>query len=171
MKTFDPKLSKLMGKNEDEKKPEETPKIVEGESVSLSEAEMEELRLEAKAKVQAEQKKSLKAAFLAKVLEEERTKYKPGRQIVNFTLDLPGHADRIILDGKHFFHGVTYKITEDVYRSMMDIQARAWEHENEIGGANRDLYKGRAPINKIVGPDNPTGVLTEPSRLAPTVKF
>ncbi len=188
---INPKLAKLMGKVTPEPKEgesagtepeddiiygqeqvnystfgeEEEPKAKE---VFLTDEEKEELTKQAFAKVEAEQKESLKSKFLKERVAELRAQYKPGQKIVRVCLDLPGHADRIIIDGTHFFHGVVYKVTEDKMRSMMDIQARAWEHENEVGGANRDLYKGRAPINPVISPNGQAPIN---NRLAPVVKF
>lgn len=187
---INPKLARLMGKvtpeptegNIDQGESEEDiiygqehaniPQVEEQEptakAVFLTEEEMEELNQQAVKKVEAEQKESLKSKFLKERVAELRAQYKPGQKIVRVQLDLPGHADRIILDGTHYFHGVIYKVTEDKMRSMMDIQARAWEHENEVGGANRDLYKGRAPVHSVLSPNGQAPVN---NRLAPVVKF
>lgn len=138
----------------------------------LTEAEKAELSAQARATVAEELRSARKKQFLKEQINKHRQLAKPGQRIVGITLDLPGHADRIILDGKSFFHGTTYRVPENVYQTMIDIQSRAWEHENEIGGANRDLYKGRAPVNPIV---TPNGVSLESNpdhnRIAPMVKF
>lgn len=138
----------------------------------LTDEEKKELDLIARKQVEEELRNARKKEFIRQQVLKYRNANIPGEKIVSITLDLPGHANSIVLDGKYFFHGVTYKVAERVYKTMIDIQARAWEHENEIGGANRDLYKGRAPVNPVVTPtgitqDNPI----DHTRIAPMVKF
>lgn len=131
----------------------------------LSDEEKAELTLQAKLKVEEELRAARKKEFLKQETTRFRKMAKPGQEQVRFTIDLPGHSDRIVLDGTHYFHGVTYTVSRDAYNSMVDIAARAWDHEHEVGGANRDVY--RAPINPIVRP----GMEGQGGRALPLVKF
>lgn len=127
-----------------------------------------EVRLQVAEELRAQRKKQFKKEMLA----QYRSLTKPGEEIVPVCLDLPGHANDVRLDGKVFFHGVTYRVTVNVYRTLIDIQARAWEHENEIGGANRDLYRGRKPVERVVTPGTVAqGNTGNNNRLAPMVRF
>ncbi len=156
-------------------KPENTKKNIEEDNLpleaygDLTEAEKAKIIAEARAQVAFELREQRMKNFKKEQVAKFRSAAKPGQEIIAFALDLPGHADRVTLDGKVYFHGVTYRIPRDVYNSMIDIQARAWEHENEIGGANRDAYKGRAPVLPVVSPHGVTQ--TDHNRTAPMVKF
>jgi hypothetical protein len=132
----------------------------------LSEEEMEAIRKEARAKVAEQLKEARRKAYLKQQIEYFKRKARPGQEEVRATIDLPGHADRIVLDGTHYSHGVTYTFTLDQYRSIADISARAWDHEHEVGGANRDVY--RAPMQAIIRPGSVTDSNNKP---LPMVKF
>lgn len=132
----------------------------------LSEEEKAELTAQAASKVAEELRAARKKEFLRQETSRFRKMAKPGQTEVRFTVDLPGHSDRIVLDGTHFFHGVTYTVNLNAYNSMRDIAARAWEHEHEVGGANRNEY--RAPRNAVISPNGVTGGDGKP---LPLVKF
>lgn len=132
----------------------------------LSPEEKEALTKQARAKVAEELRESKKKQFLKEEIAKFRRKSKPGQEEVRATIDLPGHSDRIVLDGTHFFHGVTYTFTLDQYRSVADISARAWDHEHEVGGANRDVH--RAPMSAIV---KPGGITDGAGKPVPLLKF
>lgn len=134
----------------------------------LTPEEMEQLKKQAAEQVFKEQREARKKEFLKQQVAKYRQVIKPGQEIVRMTMDLPGHSDRITIDGTSYFHGVTYNFPMDKYKSIIDIAARAWEHENEVGGANRDAYKGRAPVNAVISPDNPGA---HNARLSPVIKF
>lgn len=164
------KLSKLL-KSEKPKKEFISPiEDLEEAFLELTEEEKTELEAQARAQVAEELRAQRKKQFLKEQISKYRKIGKPGQKIVPIALDLPGHADKVTLDGTVFFHGALYRVTENVYRTLIDIQARAWEHENEIGGANRDLYKGRKPVNPIVSPHGQINA-TEQNRIAPMVRF
>lgn len=182
MKTYNPKEhNKLLNKPDPEKDEEDTQTDpVEQEEVApsidaaaygeITSEEKAEVEAEVRALVEAELRAQRKKAFKKELLTKYRSLTRPGEKIVPVCLDLPGHANDIRLDGRVFFHGVTYQVTEKVYSTLVDIQARAWEHENEIGGANRDLYRGRKPINPIVSPQGVAQVADQ-GRMAPMVRF
>jgi hypothetical protein len=133
----------------------------------LSEEEKEAIKKQARAKVAEQLREAKRKAYLKEQINYYQRKARPGQEEVQATIDLPGHADRIVLDGTHYFHGVTYTFNLDQYRTVADISARAWEHEHEVGGANRDVY--RAPRNVIITPNSPNGAVA--SKPLPMVKF
>lgn len=163
------KLAKLAGPAVENKHINEVSLDI-NDYAELTEEEKDQLDAEARAQVAEELRAARKKEFIKQQVQKYRRAAKPGQKICSLTLDLPGHANSIIIDGRSYFHGTTIYIPENQYNSMIDIQARAWEHENEIGGANRDMYKGRTPLNKLVSPN---GVVSgsDHTRLAPTVKF
>ena len=132
----------------------------------LSEEEKEIITKQARAKVAEQLKEAKRKQFLNSEIARLKRKSKPGQEEVRCTVDLPGHSDRIVLDGTHYFHGVTYNFTRDQYNTVRDICARAWEHEHEIGGANRDVY--RAPMNAII---TPNAMTTGEGKPLPMIKF
>lgn len=112
----------------------------------LTPEEQESIKAEASAKVQEEAAQAARTAFLEMQIAEERKKHRlapADEEIVAVTIDLPGFAQSIVLDGVRYMHGSICHVTRPVERTLREIMSRAWDHENEIGGANRDQY--RAP--------------------------
>lgn len=121
----------------------------------LSAEDKANLRQRARDKVMKERKQRAEDAFLAAAVEEERHANDPEYEQKRITLNLAGHSDRIMLDGTVFFHGMTYNVPFPVYQSLKEVQARGWDHEDEVGGVNRDLYrKPRSPVTLRPGMEN-----------------
>lgn len=78
---------------------------------------------------------------------------KPGYDDV--TVNLAPYTDRIMLDGKMFFHGFTYTVTEKQAASMREIMSRTWIHEASTGGANMNAYQRQR--NVALSPQFPNG--------------
>lgn len=160
-----PDLSAMLNKNKISSHVDEDGNLDISAYAELTEKEKAEIKAVAAKQVAEELRSARKKAFLAEQVASYRSAAKPGQEQRKITIDLPGHSDRLKIDGRDYHHGVTYTVSKDQYDSMRDMCARAWEHENEVGGANRDLYKGRAPINAVISPGG------EQSRLSPTVRF
>jgi len=122
----------------------------------LSEEEKAELTAAARAQVEKDLREQRKKEFLRQEMARFKREVRPGEKMTQIVIDVAGHSDRIVLDGKAFFHGVLYTVTENQARTIQDIMARTWEHEYEVGGANRDIY--RAPTHAIISPSNPNGI-------------
>ena len=58
-------------------------------------------------------------------------------ELIEITLDLASHSDRIVLNGVAYFHARTYKVPRHVADTMREIQARGWGHEDEKDGKDR----------------------------------
>lgn len=116
----------------------------------LNDQERIALQAEAKKKVLEDRKAKAKKELLARAIDEERMALEPEEDLVDCTIDLPGFADRVVIDGVVYFHGATYKFPLKQYRSVTEIIGRAWGHEHEVGGANRDAY--RRPRNVALRP-------------------
>lgn len=118
----------------------------------LSQEEQNELRKIAEKEVLDERKKAARDAAIEAFKEQARIEADPEEELFEYQLDLAGHADRIMLDGKIFLHGNTYSFTRKELETVHDIVAQTWKHEDEIGGANRDYY--RRPRHVRVGPQD-----------------
>jgi len=118
----------------------------------LSEQEQEQLRAQAKKEIAEDMKKAARTAALEAFKDEARRAVDPDEELFSFQIDLPGHADRITIDGISYLHGGTYEFTKKELDTIREVQSRAWRHEDEVGGANRDFY--RAPRNVRVGPND-----------------
>jgi hypothetical protein len=55
----------------------------------------------------------------------------------------------IKINGLAYIHGETYKLTTDQLRSIKEIVARTWNHENAINGTNENPYKKAQ--NRLLG--------------------
>jgi hypothetical protein len=103
-----------------------------------------QIAAEAKKKVLEERRKEAEKLLLAAEMKKFEAEGKPEEEERSLLVNLPGHAMDVKLDGKAYEHGQTYVVKKRVYDSLKDIIARAWEHEDEIGQANNDLYRRRA---------------------------
>lgn len=99
------------------------------------------LRAKARVAVAAEQREKTEDALYAQFLEEERRVLDPQHEIKYIVLDLAGHSDRVMLDGTVYFHGVHYGVPLPVYEVLREVVQRGWDHEDEVGGANRNHYQ------------------------------
>lgn len=133
----------------------------------LTADEIKALEAEAAAEATDEHKETLKARVKAsfkaakrRELSGETDEDEPSRTIM---LDLAPHSNQIMLDGKVFFHGQTYEVSENVYKTLSEIQARGWDHEDEVGNANQKAY--RRPRHITIGPNDMNVAATQLMRV------
>jgi hypothetical protein len=109
----------------------------------LSNAEVRAAQERAKTNVLAERK--LAAMEDIEKRETERLRIEEGLttgiadkdEIVNFTVDLPLYADKILVNGplgKAYWHSITYPVPRHIANSLAEQQFRAWRHEDQTEG-------------------------------------
>jgi hypothetical protein len=108
---------------------------------TLTEAEKEEIRKTALETVEKERHARAEEACMVVAMDEARKSLLPEAEMTDIFIDLPGHAARILIDGVEYLHGFTYPVTIAQAATMTDIMQRAWDHEDEVGGANRNFYR------------------------------
>lgn len=107
----------------------------------LSDEVKASLRAKALERVNKERADAAMDAFLATEIEKARRSHMPSQEMKYISLDLAGHSDRIMLDGTVYFHGQTYEVPKSTYDVLREVVSRGWQHEDEIGGANSDVYR------------------------------
>jgi hypothetical protein len=119
-----------------DKRLDEDPLLTDAERVQIKEKAREHVRKKRKDKAEAE--------LLAKEIRAVEIEQNPLEQYEDVTVDLAPYvasaklkASCITLDARMYFHGVTYSVPYSVARTLEDIMARTWEHENEIHGRPR----------------------------------
>lgn len=65
---------------------------------------------------------------------------------VTLVIDVAGYADGVTIDGRKYFHGHQYTLPQSEADSVLEIMQRTWEHEDAVGGANRDQYRRPQPL-------------------------
>ncbi len=134
------------------KSPVLTPEqVIQAQEVHLSEAEKQEIEAEARSLVNANRKAELKRAYLQRMMRQLSGQVDIQHEldeetVQEYQIDLPGHSDRISLDGRIYLHGHVYEFNTHRLRSIKDIVSLAWRHEREIGGAYREHRKPIAPV-------------------------
>jgi hypothetical protein len=103
--------------------------------------ERESILADIEDEVREERKRKAKAEFKAKVKTAVRVQQGLEEEQVTFLVDLPGHSDRIRIDNQYYYHGFTYTRPYSVAETLFSIMDRAWRHEEETGGANKDIYR------------------------------
>lgn len=59
-----------------------------------------------------------------------------------YKIDLPPSGGVSVgINGQQFYHGRTYEFDLHTLRSVKDIIARSWAHENSIRGSNENAYR------------------------------
>jgi hypothetical protein len=65
-----------------------------------------------------------------------------GHDLWWYRIDLaPCGGTEIKINGMPYYHGSTYKFETDLLRTIKEIVSRTWDHENNIMGANENVYK------------------------------
>jgi hypothetical protein len=118
----------------------------------LSDEEKAIIQKKAKEHARATKKEAAEKAYLHALIKEEERADKPDEQMVDILLDLPEHAPFIRIDNRVWFHGVLYEVEMSVFRTMIDMQARMWEQEEQTRG----ISKVRSARNLRIGPSNPS---------------
>ena len=105
----------------------------------LSNAEVEEIRLEARAKLEKERQAAARKALLQE--ETERLRMEEGLvtggeadEMVDITIVLAQHSDRLLVNMRPYWHGHTYRVPRHVANSFREMMYRGERHENEIRG-------------------------------------
>lgn len=119
-------------------------------TIELTEEEKEEVRELARAQVAEKYKKVAKKRFLEEMVKQIEQESIPEQQLHPVLIDLAGHANKIVVDGKHYLHGRVYYFTQGEMDSIVEIMANTWRHEREVHGANSDFY--RKPQNALLRP-------------------
>jgi len=132
------------------------PKIVTLNADLISDDQKKLLREKARKMVSDKRLEAAEDDFLKEAMRQEELADKPDEQLEYIMLDLAGHSEYIMLDGVRYFHGTTYEVTRSVGATMREIIARGWQHEQEIGGANRDLYRRPLELRLKGGMENMT---------------
>lgn len=108
----------------------------------------EELRRSGAAKLIAEEESARLSAqaqssmFTTNVTERFSRKTESGKELYWYRIDLaPCGGTEIRINGMPYYHGSTYELETDLLRSIKEIVARTWDHENNIMGANENVYK------------------------------
>lgn len=110
-------------------------------SPELTEAEKRALYQEALKAVAEEAKAKESERLLEEYKKLARREYIPEEALEPILIDLAGHSTKITLDGKQYFHGVTYYFSRSQAATIREIMHRGWKHEAELKGANADAYR------------------------------
>lgn len=108
----------------------------------------EELRRSGAAQLIAEEESARLSAqaqnsmFTSNVTERFSRVAADGSDVYWYRIDLaPCGGTEIKINGVPYYHGSTYEFRTDLLRSVKEIVARTWDHENNIMGANENAYK------------------------------
>lgn len=94
----------------------------------------EQLRAEARKKVQEKLRKKAEADLLEALMEETERELmpKPEYEMRSIVIDVAEHTAYIKLDNRYYFYGQRYDVPKPVYDQLVEIIARGWRHEKEI---------------------------------------
>jgi hypothetical protein len=111
----------------------------------LSADDRAQIKEKAREHVRKKRRDAAEAALLAREIRNEEIALNPLEQYENVEIDIAPYAPFISLDGTMYFHGISYNVPYSVARTIDDISARTWEHQNEISGRRRRADIMRRP--------------------------
>jgi hypothetical protein len=106
----------------------------------LTDEELAQLRKDAANLVRVEEQDKLKKKKLEQFMKEARAEYAPEEELRRILIDLPGHSSLIRINETEYHHNHVYDVSLSLYRCLNEILYRAWQHEDVVGGVNRDKY-------------------------------
>lgn len=131
--------------------------VVFADTSLFTEEELEQLEQEAQDEFALESKKEAQNAFKEETKRKLRQKamFAAGKAAVGedveaVLIDLAPHSPFINIDGRLYYHGLTYKFTQAQAQTIKDAMHRTWQHEREIGGANMNAERGYRSLNQRV---------------------
>jgi len=107
----------------------------------LTEEERIEIEAEILADIEAEQRRLEKEKYRKEATRRMRVERELEEEQVSLLVDLPGHAQKIVLDGVPFYHGHIVEVSQSKAETLLDIMDKAWRHEESVGGANGNAYR------------------------------
>jgi hypothetical protein len=110
------------------------------EACSLTDEEKQAIIEEAEKQVAKEQHAREKEEFMTVALRRARAKVDTRFEDEEVLVDLPGHAVHVMIDGVEYLHSFTYTLPRPVADTVREIIQRAWDHEDDVQGANRAFY-------------------------------
>lgn len=123
------------------------------DNCSLNDEEKAAVIKRAEEQVAKEIKAQEEEAFFQKALRGARSKHIKSEEMQEIVIDLPGHAFHILIDGVEYLHGYTYREPKHKCETLREIMQRAWNHEDDVGGANRAFY------HQPAGRSRPRGIV------------
>lgn len=110
------------------------------EFCGLTDKEKDDIRKRAEEQVRKERLAAAEEEFFEAALKDARAPNQKDLQLEDVLIDLPGHSVHIMIDGTMFLHGFVYEVNSLQGATIREMLQRAWDHEDEIGGANRNFY-------------------------------
>lgn len=121
----------------------------------------EQIKQKARDHVAKKRRDAAEAKLLAQAIRDEEIAHNPLEQYEDVQIDLAPYvatakfsSSYISLDGRMYVHGLVYSVPYSVARTLEDIMARTWEHENEIHGRRRRGDLVRRPTQPRLSPDD-----------------
>jgi hypothetical protein len=123
---------------DDKKKP--GPKMVVDTSI-LDQKTIDDVRAQAKAKVEKERIAAAKAQLLEEFELEERRANGTIEPLEDIYIDLAPYADRLMIDGKILFQGQTKTLPASVCAVIREMMQATWRHQSIVDGKPEDFYR------------------------------
>lgn len=109
----------------------------------LTDEERADIEKSAETVVAEERKKAAADALREKALRRARQAVGLEARMVTDRLNLAEHSDKLVIDGRTFWHGHEYTLPKPMWDSMHEMQNRGWEHQDEIEGKSKFARQAR----------------------------
>lgn len=130
-------MAKLPAKPTVVPKPHEAKRELDFDAL-LSPEEQAAIRVKAKAKIAARDKLDAEEALLKQAMDEQDKLAHPETfvEMREIRIELALFADRVILDGRHYYAGEVYTVPKPVYDVLKEMERNTLRHEQEIKSGN-----------------------------------
>jgi hypothetical protein len=125
----------------------------------LTEAEKRKIEAEARKEVEKEQHKKAAAEYKEHIKKQLETQMRAaaniaedGEGIEEIRIELAKYTMYIMLDGKVFYHGYTYKFGKKQAAVIKEQIYRSWLHDAEIHGLDINEMNGRKKHMSMLAP-------------------
>ena len=133
---------------------------IDADAPILSEAEIEQIKLQARQDILKERKSEARKHLLA--VETQRLKNEEGLitgngyqdEMVNITIDLALFSPAIIINSRPYWHGKTYSVPRHVADTLRETMYRTWGHQADIDGQSKTAFYANKRVADLFKVDN-----------------
>jgi hypothetical protein len=109
----------------------------------LTREELTEIEAEVQREIDDDLKSKARETTKADLLQKARVARGLAEASEVIEINLPEHADRIVVNSFPYMHGRVYEVKGSMAIQLRDTMARAWEHQAVVEGRRKDFYTKR----------------------------
>ena len=109
----------------------------------LTVEELQAIEIEVQKEIDKELKANAKETARDRMMNTARVKRGLAEASEEIEINLPEHADRIIINSYPYMHGRSYEVRAGIAIQLRETMHRAWENQAVVEGRRKDFYTKR----------------------------